>query len=122
MRAFSTKIVILSLLSLMACSHAQAFIVSGESLNTVGQEFLGMADYMDAAAKDGKVTKEQYDKWAAFGLKFVNAFPAAVHLWRLSVMLDDSEMRAKSVEVIMLLIPELMQIAEDVGVSLEQFK
>lgn len=121
MRASLSSVVALALFA-SACSHTQAFVISGESLNNVGEQFLAVADYMDTAAKEGKVSEEQYKKWTDFGTKFINIYPAAAHLWKMATLLDDPKLKDQAIGMLMTLIPELLNIAQDFGLTLDVFK
>lgn len=108
------------LLLLCACSHQQAFIITGQSIDTLGEQFVVVAEYMNTAVESGTVSEAQYAKWAVFGKKFQAAFPAAVQLFKIALLTEDAAMREKSIDMIALMIPELLQFAKDAGLVLEE--
>lgn len=107
---------------LFACANQDALIISGNSLKMIGDGFVATSKAMDEAATEGKISAEQYFKWADFGTKFQNTYPAAVHLWKMSVMLNDKELQQKSAELLMVLIPELITFAQEIGVTIMVLK
>lgn len=112
----------LSSLLLLACSHTDALIISGHSLNVIGEGFVETAEAMNKAALKGDISSDKYFKWAEFGTKFQATYPAAVHLWRMSVILSDKELQEKSAQLLMVLIPELLQFAQEIGVTIMVLK
>ena len=68
-------------LMLVACSHAQAWRVSGESIDAMGKTFLATGSALDAAYSAGKVTDAQYDRWRAFVKYFKPTYDVAADRW-----------------------------------------
>lgn len=111
-----------ALLAVTACAHTGGFVVSGYSLNSVGDQFVVVAAYMNEAVKSGAVSHEQYNKFAEFGAKFQAAYPAAVHLWKIAVLANDKILEQRAIDAIMALVPELLSFAQEVGLTLEELK
>lgn len=117
MRALSSSLVVIALLS--SCAHTSGLLITGHSLNMVGEQFVVVASYMDEAVKQDQVTHDQYQKWAEFGTKFQAAYPAAVHLYKVAVITNDKILEQKAIDALNALIPELLRFAAEVGVTIE---
>lgn len=55
---------------LSGCTATKAFVVTGESLEAVGQQFIIASDAMQKAQKEGRVSKEEFLQWAEFSARF----------------------------------------------------
>lgn len=108
----------LSLALLPSCAGDKALIVSGESLVTLADQFVGTAAAMDAALDSGAITPETYKAWAAFGRKFQAAYPLATNLWRVAADTKDEKLRTQVVAVVAQLAADLAGYAALVGVRL----
>ena len=76
-------ILLLVPLLLIGCaSGTKALIVSGESLDATGKQFVQVAALYSDLLDKGMVTAEQYRRWRIFGQHFQFAYPKAVQLWR----------------------------------------
>lgn len=71
----------LALLLLVACTHQQAYVASGETLAQLGPAFKTTGLAMDAALDAHLVTPEQYRRWAAFAKYFKPTFDLACARW-----------------------------------------
>lgn len=57
-------------LGLSSCSHAQAYVATGESVDALGQAYLATSKAMEVALDAHQVTPAQYRKWSAFAEYF----------------------------------------------------
>lgn len=55
---------------LSSCSAAKAVIITGETADQVGQQFIIASNAMQAAEVDGKVSRETFLAWAEFSTRF----------------------------------------------------
>lgn len=106
----------------MGCANTTGFLITGRSLNTLGESFVEVAEAMDKGALQGAISAEQYEKWAEFGAKFQATYPAAVQLWRVSVIANDVALKNNVESTLALLIAELVQFATQVGVTVQVLK
>lgn len=73
---------ILSILFLgISCSHTQAYVASGESIDALGKTFLATGAALDAAYDKHLVTEQQYDRWRAFVKYFKPTYDMAADRW-----------------------------------------
>lgn len=56
--------------ALPACSAAKAVIITGESADAVGQQFILASNAMQSAQKEGRCSKEEFLVWAEFSTRF----------------------------------------------------
>lgn len=110
------------LISLTACSHSQAFLVTAQSVNAMGEQFVIVHDFMEEAEKNGLVEPKTYAEWRTFGIKFQAAFPVAVDLLKIAILADDLAMKEKAANVIIDMLPELLKFAELTGLTITELK
>lgn len=55
---------------LSGCTATKAFVVTGESIDQVGRQFVIASDAMQLAQKEGRVSKEEFLAWAEFSARF----------------------------------------------------
>lgn len=72
---------VLALSCAMACTHAQAWVASGESLDALGKTFLATGQALDAAYDAHLVTEAQYGRWRAFVGYFKPTYDLAADRW-----------------------------------------
>lgn len=65
----------------VACSHTQAWAVSGESIDALGKTFLATGAALDAAYDARQVTELQYERWRAFVPYFKSTYDVAADRW-----------------------------------------
>lgn len=73
--------VIVVLLLLLACSHTQIWVATGESLVALSDTFAATAQLMNAALDAKVVTPEQYQRWASFAAYFKTTYDLAADRW-----------------------------------------
>ena len=71
----------LVLIVLAACTHAQAWRASGESIDALGRTFLETGRALDAAYDAKLVTEQQYDRWRAFVAYWQPVYDLAADRW-----------------------------------------
>ena len=121
MRVLSSSILVAALMC-TSCTHLDAAVVTGQTLNTAGDIFLATADEMLLLAEKGEVTAEQYDEWARFAKKFKAVYMTANELFQIAVITEDAVLEGKALEACATLIPELIKFAQRVGVRVEELK
>lgn len=102
--------------TVQACTHEKALIITGESLDALSVTFESTAAAMDKALDDKAITEEQYRKWRAFGLKFQQAFPLAANLWVAAVDTQDEKLQVQAGAAVAQLGGDLAEWAALVGV------
>lgn len=70
------------LLALASCAHEKAWVVTGESLVTLGDTFVETSKLMDAALDAKLVSVEQYRRWAKFVRYFKPIYLEASDRWQ----------------------------------------
>lgn len=53
-----------------SCTAAKAFVVTGEAIDQVGQQFIIVSNAMQTGLQSGRVSKEEFLQWAAFSARF----------------------------------------------------
>lgn len=109
MRALIFSLIIAAGMS--GCSHADRLLVSGHSINAVGEQFLIVAEFMTDAVKSDNIAEEDFGKWVAFGKKFQATYPSAVHIWQVARLAQDEKLERQAMLLISELIPELLKFA-----------
>ncbi len=123
MRTLSKSLVIVAFLAVLpACKTVQPFVVSGQVLNTLGQEFVHVAAEFEAGFASGKISSDAYGKFREFGMKFQAAYPAAVHLWQLSVLTNDKVLESQSLAIIADLMGPLADFAQEVNRTIKELQ
>lgn len=69
------------LLTLAACTHAQAWVATGESIDALGKTFLATGRALDAAYDAHQLSEAQYSKWRAFVKYFKPTYDVAADRW-----------------------------------------
>lgn len=72
---------LIATLTALACTHAQAWVASGESLDALGRTFLATGQALDAAYDAHLVTEAQYARWRAFVGYFKPTYDLAADRW-----------------------------------------
>ena len=102
---------------MVACATVTGFVVTGESLDSVGKAFVTVGQTYNRELDAKRVTPEQYREWAAFARKFQQAYPSSVQLWKSSVAVNDAALTKKTNEIITALVAELAKLGAVVGVQ-----
>lgn len=100
--------------ALSSCAHRQALIVTGDTLESLGDQFLATAALFNAALEKEDITREQYDTFKEFALKFKVVYPAAVHLWELAVISNDALLQQRVLAMIGDLVEPLAKFSADI--------
>ena len=82
--------------SLGSCTHDQALIVTGESLDALGQQFASTGAAMNEARAAGTISADTYAGWRTFGRKFQAAYPLACSLWRAADAAKDERLQVQA--------------------------
>lgn len=69
------------LLALVSCTHAQAWVAAGETVDGLGKTFLVTGHALDAAYDAHKVPEVQYRRWRAFVKYFKPTYDLAADRW-----------------------------------------
>jgi len=97
-----------AVLLVSACTNVTPFIVSGQSLTALDNQFADTGAAMNAGLDANKVTKEDYRKWAEFAKRFKPLEDVAYKAWTTAVELNDLAVAGKFGEALALLGAELM--------------
>jgi hypothetical protein len=100
-----------------ACRSSAGYVVTGESLDALGQSFVKVGEAYNKGLDAKSVTSEQYRTWASFAKKFQTAYPPAVQMWKASVAVNDAALTKKSNEIVVALVGELVKLGAVVGVQ-----
>lgn len=65
----------------VSCSHAQAYVATGESIDALGKTFLVTGQALDAAYDAHQVSEAQYERWRAFVKYFKPVYDGAADRW-----------------------------------------
>ena len=82
-------------LTVQACTHEKALVVSGETLVVLGEQFVATGAAMNKALDDKAITPEAYRTWATFAKKFKAAYPLARDLWKTAEETKDERLMAQ---------------------------
>jgi hypothetical protein len=96
------------------CASVTPFVITGESINSAGKDFVICADLMDHALDSKLVTPEQYNEWKAFGIKFKLSYPIAVQLWESARNSNDVVLEQRALAILVTLAAELAKFYEPV--------
>lgn len=77
-------------LLLSGCSSVTPFVVTGKTLAALDNQVADVGLAMNAGLDSGKVSKEDYRKWAEFAKRFKTFNPMAVAAWKTAVDLNDA--------------------------------
>jgi hypothetical protein len=109
-----SSVLVIGCLSLTSCKTVDAYVVSGETLQTMGETFVALVPIMVQAHEMGAISDAKFDQFKNFAVKFQVAFPAAIRLWQAAVIARDERLQAQAEAIIAALAPELtvfMQLA-----------
>lgn len=101
-----------------SCAGDKALLVTGDSMVTLADQFVAVAAAMDGALDHHRVTDLQYNEWKAFGQKFQQSYPLAVHLWQVASDHKDATMQSQLTAIVLSLATDLASYAALVGVKL----
>jgi hypothetical protein len=99
--------VLLTLALALSCASTTPFVVTGESLDYVGNQFADTAKLMDAALEKGTVSVETYRGWATFVRKFQLLYPVSLQAWESSRRMNDVAKTQQTLAIITQLVQEL---------------
>jgi len=94
---------------LPACTSDKGFLISGESLNALGQTFVVTGQAMNQMLDAKQVTPEQYKAWATFALNFQSVYPSCVQTWKDAVLANDLAREQRVTQAIIVLAGSLGQ-------------
>ena len=96
--------------AISACAmFDKSLVVTGESINTVGQQFVATGQAMNRALDAKQVTVEQYRSWAKFAHSFQATYPKLVEGWKVAVRSNDAVKQKEIGQAIVALSTELVQ-------------
>jgi hypothetical protein len=90
-------------LLLVACSHAQAWRATGETVVALGESYVATGEAMDALLDRGLISVESYRTWAAFCSYWRPAYDEAFRQW----LNGDATAQQRAAGVLSLLAAEL---------------
>lgn len=112
----------IALLSASCATTKTALLISGSTIQTAGEAFVKVSGIMNDQLDKKSIPEDKYMQWAEFATKFQAVYPAAVHVWKMAKLANDSAMQAKAAEMIAILLPDLIKFASEVGVIVEELK
>ncbi len=80
-RRIKLAFAILALFALSACA-GNSLIISGSALDAVGRSFVVTANLYNKLHDAGKITDDEYRKFAVFATQFKVIYPVAVDTWK----------------------------------------
>lgn len=92
-----------------AATKADVVLVSGQTVDTLGDQFIITAQLMKAGHDAGTVDDDTYHSWQVFGEKFKATYHLAVQLWIAAADTRDAGMVAQVGSIIAQLGSELGQ-------------
>lgn len=101
-------------LAVAGCKTVDPFVVTAESLDQVGAQFVTTADLFNAAHDQHLIDDAGYGKWRTFGLHFQDAYPLAVQLWKSTQRVTNKILEGQISEILQTLILELGAFAVQV--------
>ncbi len=79
-RRIKTLVAAIALLVLAGCA-GNSLIISGEALDVMGRSFVTTANLYNRLHDAGKITDDEYRKFAVFAKQFQVIYPVAVDTW-----------------------------------------
>ena len=118
MKQFEFKILTLTLimgvLVFGGCSVNRGLIVTGESLQVVGNQFVAIAGaYKQGCDVAKSIPPSQCLKFKEFGIYFQKVYPLTVQLWETARVANDASLQGKASDVIQSLSTNLSAIAAE---------
>lgn len=95
-------------IGLSSCSSVTPFVVSGQSLAALDNQFADTGAAMNAGLDAGKMKPDAYRKWGVFALKYKAVEQMAYDAWRSAVAANDKALAGKFGEALGLLSAELL--------------
>lgn len=95
----------------VACSSVKPFVISGESLDAIGKQFVTVGNLYNSMLSTQQITPEQYRPWATFAKKFQQTYPSSVAAWKKARIANDQIAENKVSEAITLLTAQLQEFA-----------
>lgn len=103
-------------LAIASCANTTAFVVSAQTLDSVGAAVELTHDRFEACAAARTCSASDVATWNAFQAKFQQAYPAAVTLWKAARRTNDAALTGRAADIITALVAELAPLAAQVGV------
>ena len=97
-RRIKLAFAILALFALSACAGNQ-LVMSGTALDTIGRSFVTTANLYNQLHDGGKVTDDEYRRFAVFAKQFQVIYPIAVDAWK-AIELDPDVVNAEEVDAL----------------------
>ncbi len=117
MKIFVLLLCLALVLPASSCAGDKALLITGESLDAVGQQFIETGAAMNAALEAKVITPPTYARWAVFARKFKQSFPLARHLWEAAADARDEKLQAQATAVVAQMVLDLGGYAALVGVK-----
>lgn len=96
-----------------SCAHVEPLLVSGETLEGLGNSYVATTEAMNVACgPDGGASAETCTRWASFAWKFHEAYPPAVQLWVVAAHSSDTALQRQADVVVRQLAGELAGYAD----------
>lgn len=106
-RTTAFMFVAVSLTWAASCKTVDPYIATGETLNTVGQEFVVVASAMNRGLDEHVISTVDYKRWAEFAHRFKTSYSLAVAMWTFAVDHKDDIQKGKATDIILALSAEL---------------
>lgn len=84
---------LLSSLLVLSCKHSDPFIITGASIDLIGQQFIATNKLMSEALDSNLITQFKYDEWKKFALVFQKGYPVLVDMWDVAASAEDPNKR-----------------------------
>lgn len=98
-RLSTISLIILLALGVAACTTA-SLLVTGETLDALGQQFVETGKVFDALYEQRTITAKDYQAWADFAKSFKAYYPQAIGLWKAAKASKDQEGLAQAESII----------------------
>mgnify|MGYP001588598395 CR=1 FL=1 len=96
---------------ILGAGCAPAFLKSGETLDTLGKQFVAVGQHYNALYESKKITAVQYAEWSGFAKRFQRAYPIAVDAWKIARASGDQAAEKKMEEALITLAAGLTPLA-----------
>lgn len=110
-------VMVLALLVSCSSSGQKALVVSGTSIQSVGEQFVVVTEQVTAGCKAQTIPQDTCTRYAAFGVQFKKTYPLAVGLWKAARASGDVAAQKKAEDVIVQLAGDLTKLATEALVS-----
>jgi len=86
--------------SLAACGGGRQLVITGETLDSMGKQFVTTANMYNSLHDQGQITDDEYRAWAEFARYFKVVYPATVDMWQEAARQPDAEGTREIIRII----------------------